>query len=659
MCNILCFIKIERKQGLNLHNMHRILFWALCFLAARLPAQNVCKHFDANYKLYLQEDEKQFKKQAEAFDIVHQRIEIKADPSILNMSGKVTTTFINGTKPLNEIGFDLDNNMKVDSILYHNELVNFNHSKHRIVINLPASILPGSTDSISIYYSGDPTKSRYLAYRVEKHGRDQTLAPIIWTLSQPYGAQDWWPCKNTLDDKTDSLDFIIHCPKGFMAVSHGLLAGVDTLSDSIWQYHWKHRYPIVTYLVAFAITNYILYTDTIQFKDGLKMPVLHYVYPEYLSTARMQTPELLPVFHLFDSLFGDYPFRNEKYGHAMFGRGGGMEHQTISFMSGFNYDLMAHELAHQWFGNLITCQSWRDIWLNEGFATYLTALCYDFLKPDQFTQVMGEIKSSILGSNGGSVYVADTTSVNRIFDGRLTYNKGAMVLHLLRHELGDSTFFDIIRRYILTKDYFFNFMGSDGFRQFVESGTGRNLEKFFAQWLYGEGFPIHTVEWKQNEGLISLRITQSSSHPSVSYFETDVPLQFSNGVIDTLLFIRPDFSGEEIFIRLPFEVNEIRFDPFNQTLGKAQIINGGTLNRQILIYPNPTSGDVRVNAPGLHIESVSVYDLEGRMLYETVFENTGGLEEVSVNLEFLMNGNYLLRSKTEKGYFNNLISIMR
>lgn len=636
-----------------------LLILLLCSKVFSLSAQVICKHFDTNLKLLSIERPPLYKKEKQDIDIIHQRIEIIADPSQLKMRGNVNTSFVNLETGLADLEFDLDNNMKVDSVRYHGQNISFIHSNHLIKISLPTNLALKTIDSVQIYYSGDPTKSRYLAYRVEKHGKNNTLAPIIWTLSQPYGAQDWWPSKNTLDDKIDSLDFIIVCPKGNEAVSNGILVSKDSLPDNLIQFHWKHRYPIVTYLVAFAITNYTLYTDTLQFSDGFRMPMPHYVYPEYLSTAQLQTPEIIPIFHLFDSLLGDYPFRNEKYGHAMFGRGGGMEHQTISFMSGFDYDLMAHELAHQWFGNKITCQSWRDIWLNEGFATYLTALCYDFLKPNEFNDVMGDIKSSVLGSNGGSVYVNDTSSVNRIFDGRLTYNKGAMLLHLLRQELTDAVFFDVLRKYINDQNFAFDFMGSAGFQKYVETHTGKDLDVFFAQWLYGEGFPVHTVEWKQNEGLISIKISQTSSHPSVSYFNTPVPLLVSNGLVDTFLLVRPQFSGEEAYFRTPFEVAEIKFDPFNQTLGKAQIINGGKLNRQIIAYPNPARNTILIKSPGMQLEEVQIYDLEGRLLDVRTSDITLDAEEMEIPLSDLKNGFYLLRCRTQKGYFVSRVQISR
>ncbi|MEI2747579.1 MAG: M1 family aminopeptidase [Ferruginibacter sp.] len=134
--------------------------------------------------------------------------------------------------------------------------------------------------------------------------------------------------------------------------------------------HWKHRYPIATYLVCFAVTNYAVFNNSVQL-GNVNLPMVTYCYPESQTAFEAGTQNTLDAMQLFSQYFGEYPFIKEKYGHVQFGWGGGMEHQTSTFIVSTNESLVAHELGHQWFGDKITCASWEDIWLNEGFATYL------------------------------------------------------------------------------------------------------------------------------------------------------------------------------------------------------------------------------------------------------------------------------------------------
>jgi aminopeptidase N len=474
------------------------------------------------------------------------------------------------------------------------------------------------------------------------------LAPIIWTLSQPYGAQDWWPCKNTLDDKIDSLDFTIVCPKGNKAASNGLLVTIDSSEIATISYTWQHRYPVVTYLVAFAITNYAEYTDTVRFNDGRSLPILNYVYPELIADAQSKTPLIFPVMQLFDSLFGAYPFEQEKYGHAQFSRGGGMEHQTISFMSNFDYDLMAHELAHQWFGDKITCNSWQDIWLNEGFATYLTALCYDFLKPNEWVNYIGKIKTDVLKKNDGAVFVADTLNVGRIFDGRLTYDKGAMVLHMLRLTLGDAVFFSALKNYINQPNLNYGFSSTNVFKAGLESFSGKDLNDFFAQWLYGEGYPIFTIQWKKNGTTQAIEISQQTSSPITNHFDIAVPLLFKGAGFEQYALIQPNNQNSTYYIDLPGEATELLFDPYNQILAKGSVISAGSFDKNVKIYPNPAQNTVTFSSPNLAILNIELISTEGKKVLQTTSFDQYSNTQI-VDISNLSPGLYIYKCELSSG----------
>ena len=210
---------------------------------------------------------------------------------------------------------------------------------------------------------------------------------------------------------------------------------------------YKHRYPIASYLVAFAVTNFKVLNHSVQL-GSVNLPMITYCYPESENSFQQNTPKVLQQLSLFHQYFGAYPFINEKYGHTQFSWGGGMEHQTNSFIVSPDENLMAHELAHQWFGDKITCGSWQDIWLNEGFATYLSYFYFEKSDPANHINRLKSLNNSITNSPGGSVWVDDTTNVGRIFNSRLSYNKGAYLLHMLRWVLGDTLFFRGIRQYV-------------------------------------------------------------------------------------------------------------------------------------------------------------------------------------------------------------------
>ena len=202
--------------------------------------------------------------------------------------------------------------------------------------------------------------------------------PIMWTLSEPFGARDWWPCKQDLSDKIENIDFYITAPSAYKGVANGLEVSEIANNNGTKTVHYQHNYAIPAYLVAFAVTNYQIYQQTAGTAPNT-FPIVNYIYPENYNSAVNQVAVTLPIMNLFENLFETYPFHEEKYGHAQFGWGGGMEHTTVSFMGSFSRDLIAHELAHHWFGNKITCGTWKDIWLNEGFAEYMSGLVYENL----------------------------------------------------------------------------------------------------------------------------------------------------------------------------------------------------------------------------------------------------------------------------------------
>jgi aminopeptidase N len=560
------------------------------------------------------------------YDIKYHRMEWSIDPAEYYISGTVTTYFQPIESNFTAIYFDFADELQVNSVQYHGQSLNsFTQNSERLQVNLPFPIPQGQLDSISISYEGAPPSNGFGSFVQSNHGG----IPILWTLSEPYGARDWWPCKQDLNDKIDSIDVFVTTPAAYRVASNGLLAAERPEAGGEVTYHWKHRYPIPAYLIAIAITNYASYSDFVPVEGGEPIEVLNYVFPENLEFAQDATTSTVEIMQLFNGLFGTYPFAEEKYGHAQFGWGGGMEHQTMSFMGGFSHLLQAHELAHQWFGNKVTCGSWQDIWLNEGFATYLEGLTYNYgLGPNTFPAWLEGKINQVTSDPGGSVFVTDTSSISRIFSSRLSYSKGALVLHMLRWKLGDEDFYQSLRNYLNAPELAFGYAKSEDLRYYLEQQSGQELEEFFADWLYGQGYPSYTLSWHQDGSTVYVQLNQTSSHPSVSFFEMPVPIQFTDADGSTQIQVFEHESDGQIFsFETDGEITVATFDPERWLLSANNTVLETVFNSttaaasaNMEVFPNPTSGEAWLQTQGLVNDqtlTLELYAADGRLISRT------------------------------------------
>jgi aminopeptidase N len=546
------------------------------------------------------------------YDLKYIRLEIEVNPEVFYIKG-VITSYFEIIKSSSIIIFELTNELTVDSIVFHQNKTNFSHSDNHLILNFEQNFEADDFDSVSVYYQGIPPKENSRAFETSLHEN----IPIMWTLSEPYGAKDWFPCKQTLNDKIDSIDMYIIAPDLYLVAGNGILISEENINGNRIT-HWKHKYPIATYLIGFAITNYVRYSDYAILSDGDSLEILNYVYPEDLVYSQINTPNVIDVLEFFDSLFIPYPF--ERYGHAQFEWGGGMEHQTMSFMVNFSHKLMAHELAHQWFGDFITCQSWQDIWINESFATYLEGLTAEMGLADYSWDYWKSINLfEATQSEFGSVYIYDTTSHATIFKHNLVYAKGAMVLNTLRWQLGDSIFFQSIREFLNDKNLTYGFAKTEDIKQHFEKTSGLDLTEFFDDWIYGEGYPEYKIYWSQNKAnQVKVIINQYQTNASVNFFELKVPILFTGFNSDSLVVLENNFNMQEFEFNLDFKIIKAEFDPEKNILTKGSEINqffSSEENFSFSVIPNPACVNIDIMFPSnIYIKKIEILDLVGKVI---------------------------------------------
>jgi aminopeptidase N len=584
------------------------------------------------------------------YTVYYYRCEWQIDPTKNFIAGRVTPYFII-TASTDSLVFDLSYILKVDSVLMRGTKLNFTQDTNEtLTIHLPLSYSIGTHDSISISYAGVPAGAGFGSFVQSSHHN----IPIVWTLSEPYGAKDWWPCRNGLDDKADSIDIYITHPSQYRASANGILsdikiAGANTIT------HYKHRYPIATYLVGIAVTNYSTFTDSVQLTHTL-LPVINYVYPEDSSNFHLNIFKMLDAMKLYDSTFGDYPFEKERYGQTEFGFGGGMEHQTNSFIVSPQENLMAHELSHQWFGDKVTCKSWTDIWLNEGFATFCADFFYaEHFTPTQYKTYVSNDLADIVSQPGGTVRVNDTSDVSNIFDGRLTYHKGGFLLRMLRFTLGDDLFFKGIRSYISDPLLQYGFATTQDLQRNLETASGLDLNYFFNQWYTGEGYPSFTVEWNEdanNKAII--KVNQTTSVPSsVSFFKVPLPLVFKNSSQEKTVILQDSINNQYFTADIGFAADSVLIDPDHFLISKndtaIKIHFADEPVDSVVVAPNPFSANINITYQKSNGAQLlfQLYDVLGHLITTQTVIADGTPQTYMLYVPSLAAGIYFLKISSE------------
>ncbi|MFC1572757.1 M1 family aminopeptidase [Candidatus Eisenbacteria bacterium] len=576
------------------------------------------------------------------FDAHHYNLSIEIADSTL--SGRLVMSAGTVADGLREIVLDLYNALDVTVVgSATHGVAAYSRGNNLITIILDAPLSVGELFEVAVDYGGKPPSVggpvQGDPFNFAAHGSadDGTRAPSIFTLSVPNRCGAWWPCKDVLSDKA-TIDLSVTVLNGLVVASNGTMARPTYRPDGRTNYYWSHDYPISPYLVSLAVSNYVVLEDsvTIEADSGaVTVPLVYYVYPEDVENARYDFERVGDALAFYSTLFGPYPFRNEKYAMAEVMSGSGMEHQTCTslgskFVKGDRRHewIYVHELAHQWWGDWVGLKDWRDVWLNEGFATYCEALWVEHTD----------------GREAFLAYVADFDSdpppegmgfYGPIYDppalfGPTPYKKGAWVLHMLRHIVGDNNFFEILRTFAERHG------GEDAvdtadFQAVCEEIHGATLESFFSQWIHSPGRPHYRSRWgftrEGDDYELSLRITQTQDHLDVYEMPIDVEIETAAGTQSRV--VENTERDQTFVLTLDDEPIDVRIDPANWIL-KALAPPLPPVSR-LTPQPNPALGQCVISyvLPEESHVSLGVYDLAGRLIRSLVDQRQQGIEQVT------------------------------
>ena len=596
------------------------------------------------------------------YDIKFYKIDIEADNTSTDIKGYTEIIAEISVEGLKQFTLDLSKTVQVDSVCINGLSTLFRCSGDLLHILSPEPLSLGSICCVTVYYAATGNKTGGFFSAVSNQTDVSWNIPVTWTLSEPYNARNWFPCKQYLPDKADSVYIFITVPENLKAGAPGVLTAVTPMPDGKARYEWKSRYPIAYYLISFAVADYHDYTVYTHPRGVDKpVPIQNFIYNRdgYLDNNKAVIDTTAALIELYSELFLPYPFANEKYGHCVAPMGGGMEHQTMTTISEFNFLLVAHELAHQWFGNLVTCTSFQDIWINEGFSTYAEYLALERMAScEEALEWLRDTHSAASWTQNGSVFIPakSANDVWRIFSMSLSYKKGGLLVHHIRKIINDDhKFFDVLRGFL--QKYSFSVATGMDFKRFLEEQTGIDFTLFFNQWYFGEGFPIFDLSWKNDNGYLDILVEHTGSTSVTPLFITNLDVQLvKDNFIDTLVQL-PIRTNRDLFrIKVDGEVTDIETDPGYYVLKQVQ---SATMVRDL-----PTNdrfvqcNTLIIRRQNLSITfsakterncSVKLTDTTGEKVFAEMTVNRK--KDLTVPMEHLPNATYLLYVQNGKNLY--------
>lgn len=626
-------------------------------ISLSLTAQWSNKNIENKYCHSLRSSEA-FKKQTtektvkDKYDVKFYKLDISAERTATTVSGNVEIYTKVVSAQLDTFCFDLLSQLTVDSIKINGVKKTVYRNGDKTYVRLSPALTATTSCNAKIYYHGTPPSGGFFS------GISNATSPswgnkVTWTLSEPFNAYQWWPCKQDLTDKADSCWVFITTSSDNKAGSNGILTNIVTVGGKK-RYEWKHRHPIDYYLISFSVAQYIdysIYAHPAGTTDSILIQNYVYNNADCLLEFKDEIDQTKDFIELYSDKFGMYPYKNEKYGHCMAPIGGGMEHQTMTTLGFFEFYLVCHELSHQWFGDYVTCGTWNDIWINEGFASYAEYIAAENLVSlTEAKSHMLDVHTNVMSLPGGSVYIplTETLTDDRIFDGRLSYNKGSAIIHMIRFELqNDVIFFNVLKDFIAT--YKNSTATGMDFKGIVESFSRRDFTDFFNQWYFGEGYPTYSVLWTKKNDTITLNVTQTTSSTATPLFKMLMEYKLKSASGDTIVKVRQTANSNTFKIHTHKTITNIEVDPNNWVLNKVgsiilEVDEPNTIN--FSISPNPCKDKIQlvINKFERFDYMAHIMDLTGKILLEEKITQPN----TTIDIQSLAKGIYLLKIANEK-----------
>ncbi len=598
--------------------------------------------------------------QTERYDVHFYQLDLNLTNTSTQLSGTVD---IHGTAKeyLDSVWFELFETFTISDIKLNG--ISVVYARNLSAIKVPVNLLTNGDFIISVTYNGTPPTASTNPLGGSGMTNDNSPSwgnQVTWSLSEPFSAFEWFPCKQSLTDKADSVYVNITVPSACKAGSNGVLEQELALGNGTTKFMWKHRYPIDYYLISVAVAEYVDYTVYANPVGAPNpIPIQNFIYnnPATLPNFQTDIDETVDFIEYFSEVFGLYPFYNEKYGHCMAPLSGGMEHQTMTTQGFFNNTLTAHELAHQWWGDHVTCKSWSDIWVNEGFASYAEYLMLKEMYPGDEVADMADRHIDIKSELGGSIWVEDSLDGGRIFDSRLTYNKGAAFVHTLRYLINnDDQFFTSLQNY--QSDFAFSTALGVDVQQVMETESGLDLSEAFEQWYFGEGYPTYSAKWNVIGNDLHVNITHSTSMPSITpLFTNDLDIRFQRtGMSDTTIRFTIESTNQDyIIVGLNTITNLNSIDPKNWIINNVGSIQHdlslGLIeaekneeNNSVSLYPNPSSDFVEIRSNKIETYNLKIIDPTGKLCFSRKVK-TGE----KINISEFQSGLFMFQIESENG----------